>query len=96
MSSEDVGLPLGVRAVAAERGALPRGIPLETGGGTARLVAPGWVVWARAPERFEAGTPPVVNVVALANALRLVRQFGDDAFRRRARGAFDRRPDPLP
>jgi selenocysteine lyase/cysteine desulfurase len=81
VSSEDVGLPLGLRALALERSALPRGIPLETGGGTARLVAPGWVVWARPPERFEAGTPPVVNVIAFAKALPLVRQFGKDAFR---------------
>ena len=81
LSSEDVGLPLGVRAIAIERTALPRDMPFETGGGTARLVAPGWVVWARAPERFEPGTPAVVNVIAFAKALRLVRQFGKDAFR---------------
>ena len=81
VSSEDVGLPLGVRALAVARAALPKGVPFETGGGTARLVAPGWVVWARAPERFEAGTPAVVNVIAFAKALQLVRQFGRDAFR---------------
>jgi hypothetical protein len=34
---------------------------LEAGGGTARLVAPGWVIWARAPDKFEAGTPAIVN-----------------------------------
>jgi hypothetical protein len=41
LSSEDIGLPLGVRALAIPRRALPKDIPLETGGGTARLVAPG-------------------------------------------------------
>ncbi len=81
VSSEDVGLPLGLRALAVERTALPGGVPFETGGGTARLVAPGWVVWARAPERFEPGTPAVVNVIAFAKALRLVREYGKDAFR---------------
>lgn len=32
------------------------------GGGTARLVAPGWVVWARAPDRFEPGTPATASL----------------------------------
>jgi selenocysteine lyase/cysteine desulfurase len=81
LSSQDIGLSLGVRALAVERRALPRGAPLQTGGGTARLVAPGWVVWAKAPDRFEAGTPAIVNVIAFAQALRLLRRVGEDAFR---------------
>jgi selenocysteine lyase/cysteine desulfurase len=75
LSSADIALPLGVRALAVERGALPRGIPVETGGGTARLVSPGWVIWAKAPDRLEAGTPAIVNVIAFARALRLGRSF---------------------
>ena len=81
MSSQDIGLPLGVRALAVERKALPRGAPFQTGGGTARLVSPGWVIWAKAPDKFEAGTPAIVNVIAFARALRLIQQFGNDAFR---------------
>ena len=79
-SSRDVGLPLGVRALAVERRALPKGPPSLTGGGTARLVGAGWVMWAAAPGRFEAGTPAVVNVIAFARALLLRRQFGNHAF----------------
>jgi selenocysteine lyase/cysteine desulfurase len=73
VSSQDLGLPLGLRAIAVQRRALPTGAPVQPGGGTARLVAPGWVVWAKTPDRFEAGTPAIVNVVALASALRLGR-----------------------
>ncbi len=80
LSSQDIGLPLGVRALAVERKALPGGTPFQVGGGTARLVSPGWVIWARSPDKFEAGTPPIVNVIALAQALRLIRHFGKDAF----------------
>ncbi len=65
--------------MAIEKKKLPRGIPLETGGGTARLVAPGWVIWARAPDRFEAGTPAILNIIAFAQALRLVRHLGKNA-----------------
>jgi selenocysteine lyase/cysteine desulfurase len=81
VSSREIGLPLGVRALAVERRALPAGAPVEPGGGTARLVAPGWVIWARSPDRFEPGTPAIVNVIAFAAALRLIRQYGEDAFR---------------
>jgi hypothetical protein len=58
-SSHDVGLPLGVCALAVERRALPKGPPVLTGGGTARLVGTDWVMWATAPGRFEAGTPAI-------------------------------------
>jgi selenocysteine lyase/cysteine desulfurase len=80
LSSQDIGLPLGVRAVAVERQALPGGAPLQPGGGTARLVFPGRVIWAKAPDKFEAGTPVIVNVIAFARALRLIRDFGKDVF----------------
>lgn len=71
LSSHDLGLPLGLWAVAVPRRALPGGPPRQPGGGTARLVGQGWVVWAKAPERFEPGTPPVVNAITLARALQL-------------------------
>jgi hypothetical protein len=80
VSSQDFGLALGVRALAIDRKALPRGTPFQAGGGTTSLVAPGWVIWAGAPDRFEAGTPAIINVIAFARALRLIRHFGKDAF----------------
>jgi selenocysteine lyase/cysteine desulfurase len=76
LSSQDVGLPLGIRALAVKRRALPKGIPFQTGGGTARLVSPGWVIWAHAPDRFEAGTPAIVSIIAFAKALQLSQRFG--------------------
>ncbi len=69
ISGNDFGLRLGVRALAVLRKALPKGAPIHPGGGTARLFAPGWVIWADAPERFEAGTPAIINIIALAIAL---------------------------
>jgi selenocysteine lyase/cysteine desulfurase len=80
ISSQDIGLPLGLRALAVETKALPRGAPFQTGGGTARLVSPGWVIWAKAPDKLEADTPSIVNVIAFARALQLVQHFGKDAF----------------
>lgn len=80
ISSRDIGLPLGLRALAVRRHALPAGEPLQPGGGTARLVFPNRVIWARGAGKFEAGTPAIVNVIALARSLQLVRQLGKDAF----------------
>ena len=80
VSSQNIGLPLGLRALAVERQALPGGAPFQTGGGTTRLVSRGWVIWAKGPDRFEAGTPAIVNVIAFAAALRLIQRFGKDAF----------------
>jgi selenocysteine lyase/cysteine desulfurase len=81
LSSQDIGLPLGVRAIIVRRKALPAHIPFMTGGGTARLVSPGWVIWARGADKFEAGTPAIINVIAFAKALQIMKSHGKAAFR---------------
>ena len=77
VSGHETGLCLGVSAIAVKQEALPKGIPFEAGGGTAKLIAPGWVMWADAPERFEAGTPAIINIIAFAKALRMMREHGN-------------------
>jgi selenocysteine lyase/cysteine desulfurase len=80
VSSQDIGLSLGVVALAVEKQALPKGAPKQSGGGTARLMSKEWVVWENAPDRFEPGTPAIVNVIAFAKALRMIRKYGKDIF----------------
>lgn len=80
LSGNDIGLSLGVTALAVKRKALPKGPPFQTGGGTAKLVSKEWEIWAGAPDRFEAGTPAIINVIAFARALRLIQQYGKDIF----------------
>jgi len=80
LSSRDLGLPLGLRAVIVRSRALRKAAPPETGGGTVRMVSRRSVVREAAPDRFEAGTPSVINAVAFARALELVRRFGIRAF----------------
>ena len=84
LSSADIGLPLGIRAIAIKRKMLPAGIPFESGGGNARLVSREWVIWTHPPEKFEAGTPPVINVIAFAKALLMIRKYGTGIFREEA------------
>ncbi|MDP1622245.1 MAG: aminotransferase class V-fold PLP-dependent enzyme [Bacteroidales bacterium] len=81
MASSDIGLSLGVKAFVVNRKTLPGGPPFQTGGGTTRVVSKGWVIWADAPDKFEAGTPAIVNVIAFARALGLIRKYGNDIFR---------------
>jgi len=50
------------------------------------------VVWARPPDRFEAGTPAIVNVIAFARALLLARRHGTDCFRQ---DRIDATPDDI-
>ncbi len=76
LSSRDLGLPLGLRAVIVRPRALPKGVPFQTGGGTVKMVSRRSVIWEGAPDRFEAGTPPVINAVAFARGLELARSFG--------------------
>jgi len=80
ISSQDLGLPLAVRAVAVRKKNLPKSPPSLTGGGTTRLVSPDSVIWADAPDRFEPGTPAVINIIAFAKVLQLARKYGNDVF----------------
>ena len=80
LSGSDIGLALGVIALAVKRKALPKGPPKQTGGGTAKLVSTDWEIWAGVPDRFEAGTPPIINVIAFARALLIIRKSGKDIF----------------
>jgi len=80
VSSQSIGLPLGVIALAVKRNDLPKGAPSQTGGGTARLISKEWVIWAKDSDKFEAGTPAIVNIIAFAKALRMIQQSGKDIF----------------
>jgi selenocysteine lyase/cysteine desulfurase len=80
ISSSQFGLPLGIRALAVRKSALPKGIPFQTGGSVARMVSPHFVIWADIPQKFEAGTPTIMNVIAFAVALVLKNQYGTSGF----------------
>jgi selenocysteine lyase/cysteine desulfurase len=80
ISSQEIGLTLGVKALAINKKVLPEGAPFQTGGGTTRLISKEWIVWANAPDRFEAGTPAIINIIAFAKALRIIQQSGKDIF----------------
>lgn len=71
ISSNEINLPLGVHALAIKNKVLKK-LSFEGGGGTACMVAKDWVEWAKAPDKFEAGTPAVMNVIVFAVSLHLL------------------------
>lgn len=80
VSSREFGLSWGVTALAVKRNKLPKGAPFQAGGGTARLISKEWIIWAKSPDRFEAGTPAIINIIAFAKALRMIHQSGKNIF----------------
>lgn len=85
--SNDLGLPLGIGALAARRKALPGGIPEQRGEGTVNLVSRKFVIWKDAPEKFESGTPNIIGAIMLALALKLIQKHNNiDVFQQREAG----------
>ena len=80
ISSADIGLNLSVTAMAVRRNNIPDGTPSISGGGTTSLYGADFVMWAKAPDRFEAGTPAIVNCIAFSKALLLIKKHGKNAF----------------
>jgi len=83
LSDKEFGLKLGVRALVVKRKFLPQGMPFQPGGGTTRLYSKKWIVWAKSPDRFEAGTPAIVNIIAFATGLRMIQKSGKEIFLKR-------------
>ena len=88
LTSREIGLPLGVTAVAIRKDKLPKGIPFETGGGTVRVVSENHVLWAGPPDRYEAGTPAIMNIIIFARALQIKKQ-DPEAFKQKSGKEFD-------
>ena len=88
--------PLGAGALV---GGVREGEPLIHGGGAVRLVTLDEVIWESTPERYEAGSPNVVGVVALGAACRALAGLGmhtvaahERALARRLWAALDQIP----
>ena len=79
-SSRDVGLALGVVAMLVKKDHLRKDTAFQAGGGTARLTAPDWIIWAGKPDKFEGGTPAIINIITFAAALKILKQKGIDRF----------------
>ncbi len=79
LSGHKLYAPLGAGALVGDMRRLRHTPPLLRGGGAIELVTLDDVVWADAPDRFEAGSPNVVGAVALGAACDWLTATGMDA-----------------
>ena len=77
VSSKDFEMPFGIRAIAVKKKDLKKCSVIYTGGGMIKHVTSNYVIWADIPERFEAGTPNIINIIALAKAIQIFNQSGN-------------------
>ena len=68
--------PTGVGVLYAKNDRLSEMLPIQGGGGMIRQVGRQTSTWADAPQKFEAGTPPVAEVSGLAAAVEYVLDIG--------------------
>jgi selenocysteine lyase/cysteine desulfurase len=79
LSAHKMYAPFGTGLLIGRRDTFESGAPEYSGGGTIEIVTLDEVVWARPPERDEAGSPNTVGVIALAAAMRELQGIGLDA-----------------
>jgi cysteine desulfurase/selenocysteine lyase len=73
--------PSGIGVLWGKRKHLDAMPPFLGGGEMIRDVTEAWVTYGDPPHKFEAGTPPIVQAIGLAAALRYMEEVGRDAIR---------------
>lgn len=75
-SAHKMYAPFGTGVLIGPKSFFEQGDPEFVGGGTVDAVTLDYVRWAEPPERDEAGSPNVVGVVALAEAIKVLTELG--------------------
>ena len=82
--------PTGVGGLYGKRAALEALPPYQTGGEMIATVTEDAVTFAGLPHRFEAGTPPILEVIGLGAAIAWMGQFDADAVRAHEQALLER------
>jgi cysteine desulfurase/selenocysteine lyase len=72
--------PTGIGVLYGKAEALAAMRPFRGGGEMIREVSKDVITYGDAPHRFEAGTPPIIEVIGLGEALKYMMNIGIDAF----------------
>ncbi|MEI8344678.1 MAG: aminotransferase class V-fold PLP-dependent enzyme, partial [Candidatus Omnitrophota bacterium] len=73
--------PTGIGVLCANKSLLEKMQPYQYGGDMIESVSLESSTYAKAPAKFEAGTPPIVEIIGLGAALEYVNRIGLDAIR---------------
>jgi serine O-acetyltransferase len=76
LSSQDLGLALGINTIAIKTTDYKKLAPIQPGGGTVQLVSEDFVIWAEGPDTQEGGTPDIAGIIAFAKAVRIAQTAG--------------------
>jgi selenocysteine lyase/cysteine desulfurase len=77
-SAHKMYAPFGTGVLVGPRWLFEEGAPDMVGGGTIHAVTEDEIIWARVPERDEAGTPNVPGALALASSIKTLKSIGMD------------------
>ena len=77
-SAHKMYAPFGAGVLIGPKETFQKGEPDYKGGGTVDIVTHDTVKWAVAPDKDEAGTPNIMGVVALTQAIQTLRKIGMD------------------
>lgn len=78
-SAHKIYAPFGIGVLIGPKAAFTARDPETVGGGTVDCVCEDRIIWARLPDREEAGSPNVIGAVALAAAVEFIEKVGYDA-----------------
>ena len=78
-SAHKMYAPFGVGVLVGPRKTFEKGEPVYKGGGDVRLVSQKFIQWAEPPAKDEAGTPNIMGVNALVDAVKNLNMIGLDA-----------------
>jgi len=81
VNSQDLGLALGINAIAVKTIAYEKLAPIQPGGGTVQLVSENFVIWAEGPDTQEGGTPDIAGIIAFAKGIRIAQAAGNEALK---------------
>ncbi|MGI6226901.1 MAG: aminotransferase class V-fold PLP-dependent enzyme [Peptococcales bacterium] len=75
-SAHKMYAPFGIGVLIGPKEVFNKGVPDYVGGGTIKMVSHDYISWADSPERDEAGTPNVLGVLALVEAIKELEKIG--------------------
>lgn len=75
-SAHKMYAPFGIGVLIGPKNIFQKGAPDYVGGGTIQMVTHDFIQWAEGPEKDEAGSPNVIGVVALVEAIKTLNKIG--------------------
>ena len=84
-SAHKMYAPFGIGVLITPTSVMEKGSPDYSGGGTVEIVTQNQIIWDSPPHKDEAGTPNIMGVVALVEAIKTLEDIGMDLIEKQER-----------